>query len=61
MKAFLVTASVAFALIVAVHLWRLLEEGSGVLANPWFVVSTVVAALLCGWAFFLLRRRPQPS
>ena len=61
MKAFLVTASVVFALVVVVHLWRVLEEGSGVLANPWFVVSTVVAALLSGWACFLLRRLPQQS
>jgi hypothetical protein len=61
MKAFLVTASVVFALLVVVHIWRLLEEGSGVLANPWFVVSTVVGALLCGWACLLLRRLPRQS
>ena len=61
MKVFLVTASVVFALIVALHLWRVLQEGSGVLGSPWFVASTVVAALLCGWACHLLRRLPRTS
>ena len=61
MKAFLISAAVVFGLLVAVHIWRVLEEGAGVLANAWFVVSTIAAALLCGWACLLLRRLPQQS
>src|SRR5262245_13463583 len=61
MKPFLVTASVVFGLIVAVHVWRVLEEGTGVLSNPWFLLSTVVSALLSGWACYLLRRLPRAS
>ena len=61
MKTFLVTAAVVFGLIVAVHAWRVLEEGAGVVSNPWFVISTAVSALLCGWACYLLRRLPRAS
>ncbi len=56
MKAYLVTTAALFALITTAHIWRIIEEDRGLLANPIFVALTVVSAALCLWAVLLLRR-----
>ncbi|PZR74175.1 MAG: hypothetical protein DLM73_08680 [Chthoniobacterales bacterium] len=56
MKAYLVTTAALFALITIAHIWRMMKEDGGLLANPTFVVLTVVSAALCLWAVLLLRR-----
>jgi len=59
MKAYLVTTATLFALIAVLHLWRVFEERSSLARDPWFLIITVVAAALSGWAFSLLRRPAQ--
>lgn len=59
MKAYLVTTATLFALIAVLHLWRVFEERSSLGRDPWFLIITVVAAALSGWAFSLLRRPAQ--
>ena len=56
MKAYLVTTATLFALIAVLHLWRVFEERSSLARDPWFLIITVVAAALSGWAISLLRR-----
>lgn len=56
MRAYLAVSGSLFALLVIVHLWRLSEEGLGVLARPEFVLATVAAAALGAWAGMLWRR-----
>ena len=54
MKAYLITTSVVFGVLTLAHVWRVIEEGTSLLTNPWWVVITVVAAALCAWACRLL-------
>lgn len=55
MKAYVATTGVLFFLLVAVHIWRAVEEGSHVAKEPFFVIATLVAAGLSVWALWLLR------
>jgi hypothetical protein len=57
MRAYLWTTATIFGAIVLVHLWRLVREGVQVVHNPWYVLLTLLAAVLFGWAIRLLRSR----
>lgn len=54
MKAYLITTGAAFGLLALIHVWRIIEEGPRV-ANPWFILITVIAAALSLWAWRLFR------
>jgi hypothetical protein len=56
MRAYLWTTGVIFALLAAVHLWRMVAESSALAREPVFLLLTVAALLLCVWAGVLLRR-----
>ena len=59
MKAYVVTTGAVFALLTAVHVWRMLVERN-LLAEPWFLLITAATALLALWAWRLLRSsRPR--
>jgi hypothetical protein len=58
-KLYLIITGTAFGLLAAVHVWRVLEEGSQLARDPWFVAITALAAALCLWAVRLLRRLPR--
>lgn len=55
MKAYLVTTGAVFGLIVLAHLLRIVDEGSHLLRDPWWVLLTLAAAALSLWAWRLLR------
>ena len=55
MKAYVVTTGAIFGLLTLAHLWRMIEEGSHVAANPAFLLITVASAGLCLWAWRVLR------
>ena len=54
MKAYLTITSLLFALLTAVHIWRMVVERS-VTRDPFFLAITLVAAGLCIWGLRLLR------
>jgi hypothetical protein len=56
MRAYVMTTGVLFGLIAIAHVWRVVEEGAGLAADPFFVLLTVAAAALCLWAWRLIRR-----
>ncbi len=56
MRAYLAVSGGLFVLLVFAHLWRLSEEGFGLLARPEFVIATIAAAVLGAWAGTLWRR-----
>ena len=56
MKAYIMTTGVVFGLITAAHIWRGIEEGPKLAAQPWFILLTLVTAALGVWALRLLRR-----
>ena len=55
MRAYILITGVLFGLLTAVHLWRVFAEGSQVMRDPFFSISTVIAAGLCLWAWWLTR------
>jgi hypothetical protein len=55
MKAYVATTGAVFALLVLAHLWRAYLEGAQLAAQPFFMISTTIAAVLCIWAWRLLR------
>jgi hypothetical protein len=60
MKAYVVTTGALFGLLVLAHLWRLIEEGSHVAKDPWFVGFTFLAGGLALWAWRLVRLARRP-
>lgn len=64
MKAYLTVTSVLFGLLAVLHAWRAIAESSQLRSDPWFLIITVIAALLCFWGVRLLsleRRRTRAS
>lgn len=55
MRAYLTTSGTVFGALLLAHLLRVLAEGPRVMRSPMFVVTTIVSAALCVWAFRLLR------
>jgi hypothetical protein len=55
MKAYLLTSGAIFGLLVVAHVMRIIAEGWQVARDPWFVLSTIIAGVLCLWAVRLLR------
>ncbi|MGH7724531.1 MAG: hypothetical protein ACREOU_03810 [Candidatus Eiseniibacteriota bacterium] len=56
MKAYVGMTGALFGLLVLAHVWRVLEEGRHLAADPMFVAITIAAAALCAWACILLWR-----
>ena len=56
MRTYLITTAIVFGLGALVHIARLVAEGPGPATHPMFVLTTIAAAGLCGWAVWLLRR-----
>ena len=59
MKAYVMTTGAVFGLLTLAHIWRVIEEGPHLAKQPWWVVITVAAAVLCLWAIRLLWRPPR--
>jgi len=55
MRAYVMTTGVLFGLIAVAHVWRVVEEGAGLAADPFFILLTVAAAALSLWAWRLIR------
>lgn len=59
MKAYVITTGSVFGLLVLVHIWRAIEEGSHLLKEPSYILVTAVAAALCLWAWRVHRIMPR--
>jgi len=55
LKTYVVTTGVVFALLTAVHVWRMFVERN-LLVEPWFIGITVATALVALWASRVLWR-----
>ncbi len=60
MKAYLLTTGTVFGLLVVLHIWRMFVE-STMVRDPWYWLITISAAVLCVWAFKLLRGSSRAS
>jgi hypothetical protein len=59
MRAYVMTTGAVFGLITLAHVLRIFAEGRHV-ADPWFLLLTVLTAMLTFWAWRLLRLTPRP-
>jgi uncharacterized protein (DUF2062 family) len=59
MRAYVITTAIVFSLLVLAHIARIFAEGLQVAWDPFFALSTVLAAGLCVWALRLLKRLPR--
>lgn len=55
MRAYVMTSGAMFGLLVLAHILRIFAEGPGVVRDPFFMLSTAIAAALCMWAVRILR------
>jgi hypothetical protein len=58
MRAYLITTATVFGLLVAVHVWRLLEEPH-LARDAGYLLVTAASAALCVWACRLLALKPR--
>jgi len=58
-KAYLVTTSILFALIVVAHIAKVFAESTAVVKDPWFDGLTLLAIGMCGWALRLLTQKAK--
>jgi len=56
MKAYVITTGAVFGLLTLAHIWRVLAEDAHLARDPFFVLITVIAAMLCLWAWRVFRR-----
>jgi hypothetical protein len=56
MKAYVMTTGALFGLLTLAHVWRMIEESHQLATEPSYIAITVIAAALCVWAAWLLRR-----
>ena len=56
MRTYVATTGAVFGLITVAHVWRMIEEGSRLANEPFYLLLTLAAAALCLWACILLRR-----
>jgi hypothetical protein len=59
MKAYVAATGTLFGLLTLVHLWRMVEERR-LATEPWYLLVTAAAAMLCLWAWRLVRRSSRP-
>ena len=61
MKTYVLITGVVFGLLTAAHIWRVVEEGTQLLRNPFWGLITAAAAALSLWAFRLLWNARRPA
>jgi hypothetical protein len=60
MKAYLWTTAVIFGSITVAHVARIVMESHELARDPWFLLLSLLAAGMCGWALRLLHRLRTP-
>lgn len=56
MRAYIITTGVIFALLTVAHVARVMIEGTHVLKEPIFVITTICSVGMVVWAMFLLKK-----
>ncbi len=59
MRTYVGITGLVFALMFAVHVARILAEGSGLLREPIIIVTSLLSLGFCIWALVLLTRGPR--
>jgi hypothetical protein len=56
MKSYVVTTGIIFGLIALAHVARVFAEGSRLIREPFFLLTSLIALSLCAWAAVLSMR-----
>ena len=56
MRAYVITTGIIFALLTIAHIVRVATESARFLADPIFMLFTILSAALAVWSFVMLRR-----
>jgi hypothetical protein len=59
-RAYVITTGIVFALVVVAHILRAIEEGSQLIKQPPYILTTLAAVALCVWAMSLIRHSSRP-
>ena len=59
MKAYVMTTGTIFGLLVVAHIWRIIAERPALAKDPFYILLTLAAAMLCLWAWRVFRRMPR--
>ncbi len=54
MKPYVAISCLMFAVVLALHLWRLSVEGAAMLADPYFAASSAVTLVMTLWGAAVL-------
>jgi hypothetical protein len=54
-----IATGIVFALIFVAHIARLFAEGTWLLHEPMFILTSILSLGLAGWAAVLVTRRPH--
>ena len=60
MKAYVMTTGTLFGLLTLAHIWRIIEEGTHLATDPWYILITISAAALGVWSWLVLKRSSTP-
>ena len=55
MKAYVIITGALFGLLTIAHVVRIFMENPRLATDPFYILLTALTAVLCGWAFFLVR------
>lgn len=61
MRAFTAIAGMLFGLLFLAHVWRIIDEGTGPVADPIFILTSTASLIASVWAFVLLIRTNRKS
>jgi len=59
MKAYLWITGTLFGSITVAHVWRIVSESRSLVRDPFFMLLTLLSAILCVWAASLVRSSPR--
>jgi hypothetical protein len=59
LRCYVIATGIAFALIFLAHVARALAEGTAILREPMFILTSILSLGLAVWALVLVTRRQQ--
>jgi hypothetical protein len=59
MRTYVITTGTIFGLLTLAHVLRILTESRALATDPWYMLITVLTAVLCVWAWRVLRVSPR--
>jgi hypothetical protein len=59
MRTYVITTGTIFGLLALAHVLRILTESRALATDPWYMLITVLTAVLCVWAWRVLRVSPR--